>query len=87
MNTPEAEQIFGEDLAYEIRALLCGPLGPNLRNRVAHGLVAAAEAEGTHGLYLWWFALKLVYTQYFNRLHANDAPADDEPDQEPADSN
>lgn len=87
MNTPEAEQIFGEDLAFEIRALLCGPLGPNLRNRVAHGLVAAAEAEGTHGLYLWWFALKLVYTQYFNRLHANDTSADDEPDQQPADSN
>ncbi len=87
MNTSEAEQIFGEDLAYEIRALLCGPLGPNLRNRVAHGLVAAAETEGTHGLYLWWFALKLVCTQYFNRLHANDAPANDEPEQEPADSN
>lgn len=81
MNNPEAEQIFGEDLAYELRALLCGPLGPNLRNRVAHGLFSAAEAEGTHGLYLWWFALKLVYTQYFNRLHANDSPASGEPDE------
>lgn len=81
MNATESEQIFGEDLAFEIRSLLCGPLGPNLRNRVAHGLVAAAEAEGAHGLYLWWFALKLVYTQYFNRLQGDDAPDAGEPGQ------
>jgi hypothetical protein len=74
MKSPVADEVFGEDLAYELRALLCGPLGPNLRNRTAHGLVYASEAEGEHGEYLWWFALKLVYQPFYNRLR--EEPAD-----------
>lgn len=75
MESPEATGVFGEDIAYEIRALLCGPLGPNLRNRIAHGLVSAGESEGEHGEYLWWFALKLVFIPFYNRLREQ---ADDE---------
>lgn len=85
MKSPVADEVFGEDLAYEIRALLCGPLGPNLRNRTAHGLVYASEAEGEHGEYLWWFALKLVYQPFYNRLREQpadqpEAESDPEPD-------
>jgi hypothetical protein len=76
MKSPEADQLFEEDLAYEIRALFCGPLGPNLRNRVAHGLVYPGEAEGEHGEYVWWFALKLVYMPFLNRLREQQAAPD-----------
>lgn len=77
MKSPEVDQVFGEDLAYEIRALFCGPLGPNLRNRVAHGLVYPGEAEGVHGEYVWWFALKLVYVPFLNRLRERQGTTED----------
>lgn len=32
-------QCFSDDLAFELTALFCDPLGPNLRNNVAHGLL------------------------------------------------
>ena len=74
MKSPVADDVFGENLAWEIRALLCGPAGPNLRNVVAHGLVGAGVANGPHAMYLWLFALRLVFLPYYNPLR------DDEPD-------
>jgi hypothetical protein len=66
MEAPQAVEIFGPDLAFEFRALLCGPLGPNLRNRVAHGLVSASAAGGVEGVYLWWLVLRLTFNAFFN---------------------
>ncbi len=69
MERSSAEDVFGEDLAFELRALLCGPIGPNLRNEVAHGLLSDVAAANGSGLYLWWFALRLVFIPYWNKLH------------------
>ncbi len=71
------ESIFGRDLAFEFRALLCDPLGPNLRNEVAHGLLDDNVASGAAAVYLWWFGFKLVFLPYWSRLRAA-APADTE---------
>lgn len=71
MKFPVADELFGRDLAWEIRALLCGPTGPNLRNLVAHGLVGAGVANGPHATYLWWFAMRLVFIPYYNRLRSD----------------
>ncbi|HEX4402729.1 MAG TPA: DUF4209 domain-containing protein [Galbitalea sp.] len=79
MDRQNVEEVFGEDLAFEIRALLCGPLGPNLRNEVAHGLINDATAGGAYGLYCWWFALRLVYLPFWNRVHDADAADGREP--------
>jgi hypothetical protein len=79
MERASASEVFGEDLAFELRALLCGPIGPNLRNEVAHGLLTDTEASSGSGLYLWWFALRLVFIPYWNALHDTDAAEAREP--------
>lgn len=79
MDRPVAVELFGGDLAFELRALLCGPIGPNLRNGVAHGLLSDAKAAGAESLYLWWFALRLVFVPYWNALHDVEAAEAREP--------
>lgn len=68
MELPGVDDVLGVDLAWTIRALLCGPTGPNLRNRVAHGLVLDGEAGGDAATYLWWLALRLAFVPYFSAL-------------------
>lgn len=60
MDLPKAQQVFGEDLAFEIKALFCDPFGPNLRNELAHGLLDEEACQSTYALYAWWFGLRLV---------------------------
>ena len=85
-------EVFGEDITFELRALLCGPVGPNLRNEIAHGLLGDKGIRSASLVYLWWITLKLVFTPYWNSVHdiqATDSrePADpgtaDEVDAEP----
>jgi len=71
--------IFGEDLAFELRALLCGPIGPNLRNEVAHGLIGDSVFSSGTSVYLWWLTLKLVFIPFWNALHDAEAAGAREP--------
>lgn len=64
----EVEQIFGEEISYEICALFCHQLGSNFRNNIAHGLAGEDECNSLHGVYTWWFVLRLVFMPYFNAL-------------------
>jgi hypothetical protein len=83
-------EILSPDVAFEIRALLCGPMGPNVRNDVAHGLVDDLIGRSATSAYFWWFALKLAFIPYWNALHDADAadrreaarpkPAEQEPE-------
>ena len=66
---PEFETIFGEDIAFEIRALLCEATGANLRNNVAHGLLDEYEMKSYASIYFWWFCFKLIYLMYWNNTH------------------
>jgi hypothetical protein len=70
MERPVVEEIFGDDLAFEIRILFCGPLGPNLRNEVAHGLLDDGTAYSPASVYAWWLVLRLAVLPYWNRLVA-----------------
>lgn len=70
MAIPEITELFGLDLCYTIRALYCGPSGPNARNNLAHGLLTYEEAQGAVGAYSWWLTLRLSFNNYFNRLRA-----------------
>lgn len=78
MERTEIVEILGDDLAFEIRALFCGPLGPNLRNEVAHGLLDDSSANSPAAVYAWWFVLKLAVVPYWNRLAARYAVESDE---------
>ncbi|EPD85899.1 hypothetical protein HMPREF1529_00914 [Microbacterium sp. oral taxon 186 str. F0373] len=70
LELPEADEVLGVDLAWNIRALFCGPTGPNLRNRVAHGLLGEAESCGDAALYAWWLAFLLAFTPYYHALRS-----------------
>ena len=60
MDVPTVADIFGEDIAFEIRASFCHPLGGNLRNNVGHGLLDDWQFRTAATIYAWWLALKLV---------------------------
>ena len=60
---PEMRDAFDVDLTFTIRALMCDPSGPNLRNIVAHGLADESLVKGPYGIYLWWLVLRLVVEQ------------------------
>lgn len=69
MDNDRIIQILGEDVTFELRALLCGPIGPNLRNEIAHGLIGDTVFSSAVSVYFWWFTLKLVFIPYWNALH------------------
>ena len=68
MDLSQTEEIFGEDLSFEIRALFCVPFGPNLRNNLAHGLLDDRACYSPATIYAWWFGLKLVFIHFWNAL-------------------
>ncbi|GAA0432161.1 hypothetical protein GCM10009094_40910 [Massilia aurea] len=70
----QMSEVFGEDMTFAIRCLMCVQGGPNLRNAVAHGHAGAEECESPAGLYTWWFLLRLVVRQYQIRASAPSAP-------------
>ena len=72
MDIPQAEEIFGADLSFEIKALFCDSFGPNLRNELAHGLLDDMACYSSGAIYAWWLGLKLVFNTFWNALH-NDA--------------
>ncbi|MDP2867997.1 DUF4209 domain-containing protein [Methyloversatilis sp.] len=66
MEIPQATQIFGEDLTFELKALLCDAFGPNLRNELAHGLLSEEECQSTYAIYAWWLGIKIVFNTFWN---------------------
>lgn len=60
VDLPEMKERFGEHLTFTIRSLMCKPLGPNLRNQVAHGLADYDLCASGYGVYAWWLILTLV---------------------------
>ena len=66
MGLPETETVFGQDLSFEIKALFCDALGPNLRNELAHGLLDDDSFQSIHAIYAWWMGLRLVFNTFWN---------------------
>jgi len=64
----ETEKIFGENLTFEIKALLCDSRGPNYRNEIAHGLIEIDDCESSISMYVWWLGLKIIYNTFWNRI-------------------
>lgn len=68
MALPEADQIFGPNLAFEIRALFCDAFGANLRNELAHGLLEDGDFHSSKAIYAWWLMLRLTLNSYLVNL-------------------
>lgn len=71
---PEMKAVFGDDLTFEIKALFCDPLGANLRNELAHGLVDHNACNSLQGVYAWWLILKLIFNEFWNAARQEREP-------------
>ena len=60
LDHPRSESILGEDLLFELKAVLTESVGPNLRNEVAHGLLNDSNSHSSASVYCWWLVLRLV---------------------------
>lgn len=58
LESSEALGAFGGDGVFELQDLLVDPLGTNLRNEVAHGLLDDSGLFGADVLYAWWVLLR-----------------------------
>ena len=73
MDLPEANVVFGKDLAFELRTLFCDAFGPNLRNELAHGLLDADACHSPFAIYAWWMGLRLVINTFWNAARKADS--------------
>lgn len=55
-------EILGEDLVWEMRSFLTEKSGPNLRNRLCHGLLPPASCEGGKSNFLLWLTLYFLFS-------------------------
>jgi hypothetical protein len=77
MENSKIEVIFGNDLAFELKAIFCDPFGPNLRNELAHGLIGYEQSQNIYSIYAWWFTFRLVFNTYWNTNHASQQNEED----------
>jgi len=73
-------ELFGEDVAFDLRGLLIERFGANLRNEEAHGLMDYDSFFSPQISYLWWLTLRLCCSA----LVAASAQDDQQQDQEDA---
>jgi hypothetical protein len=59
---PELEQIFGPNIAFDLRGILIERFGDNMRNESAHGLMPESAFYVPTASYLWWLVLHLCVT-------------------------
>ena len=62
MAEPELPKIIGRNAVYDLRGLLLGQPGDNVRNLMAHGLLGDSELNNPRGIYLWWLILRMLAT-------------------------
>lgn len=67
----EVDEIFGEDLAFDLRGLLVERHGSNLRNRVAHGLISYEGFYSVEIPYFWWLTLRLCCIPIITHIREN----------------
>lgn len=73
MDLPEVDEVFGKDLAFELRTLFCDSFGPNLRNELAHGLLDADACHSAFAIYAWWLGFRLVFNTWWNAARKDSA--------------
>lgn len=77
---PEVREIFGNDIAFELKALFCVPEGPNLRNNLAHGLLGMGASQSVFSIYAWWLGLRIAFNTYWNATRDPQNEGPEEPD-------
>ncbi|MEX6251441.1 DUF4209 domain-containing protein [Providencia hangzhouensis] len=65
LDKKETNEIFDENLLFEMKMLFTESGGPNLRNEVAHGLLDDIDAIQPTIIYAWWRFIRLIVDSYF----------------------
>ncbi|MEY0027251.1 DUF4209 domain-containing protein [Providencia rettgeri] len=65
LDKKETNEIFDENLLFEMKMLFTVSGGPNLRNEVAHGLLDDIDAMQPTIIYAWWRFIRLIANSYF----------------------
>lgn len=60
LDKPEAKILLGDDLHFNLVSLFTDPLGANIRNYVAHGLLNDYSSESDAIVYAWWLYFKII---------------------------
>ncbi|RZK07196.1 MAG: DUF4209 domain-containing protein [Pantoea sp.] len=60
LDKPEAKNLLGNDLHFNLVSLFTDPLGANIRNYVAHGLLNDNSSQSDAVVYAWWLYFKIV---------------------------
>ncbi|WP_424404978.1 DUF4209 domain-containing protein [Pasteurella sp. PK-2025] len=60
LDDEQSRKLLGDDLWFELQAVFTHPLGANLRNKVAHGLLDDEDSNSYTHIYAWWMALRLI---------------------------
>jgi hypothetical protein len=76
LSMPETVEIFGDDLIFELRGILCERLGYDLRNRLAHGFMHTAEFYNVDTINMWWLAIRLLHLPIFSFEPDGDAESE-----------
>jgi len=77
LELPEANEVFGADLSFELRSIFTDSLGSNLRNEVAHGLLDDNSSFSVSTIYAWWMVIRLlVHSIIINNNSASEGAND-----------
>ncbi|UNK29912.1 DUF4209 domain-containing protein [Serratia plymuthica] len=60
LDKPEAKNLLGDDLHFNLVYLYTDPLGANIRNCVAHGLLNDYSSQSDAVVYAWWLYFKTI---------------------------
>ena len=69
---PEMQEIFGEDITFDLQGLLVERFGNNLRNRMAHGLMPHDTFYSVQVIYLWGLILRLCCWPIIMQIQKNE---------------
>lgn len=75
LTRPEMAKIFGDGMAFDLRGLLVERFGLNLRNDLAHGLLAESQMITPGAIYAWWLVLRLCCIPIARALSREEQPS------------
>ena len=81
LRLPQTLELFGAGHIFELRGVLTEPIGWNLRNRVAHGLVTSDGCYTPASLMLWWLVVRFCMFPLLSQASEQTVPEPDSPGQ------
>ncbi|VEI58913.1 Uncharacterised protein [Pasteurella multocida] len=60
LDDEQSRNLLGDDLWFELQSVFTHPLGANLRNNVAHGLLNDEDSNSYTYIYAWWMVLRII---------------------------